>query len=117
MTEKDIAETLTQRRLVDGIETAEEEIFHEYDETFGDWDGDSVSRVNELEQALVSLRVARQIIECITVDDEALQDVATAVLCEDASVESLEEAAELVEDVLQEDGGVSVCQLVRLFNC
>lgn len=103
MTEKDIAETLTHGRLIDGIETAEEELFHEYDETFGGWDGDEVSRVNELEQALVSLRVARQVLELVDVDDGVLQDIAMDVPCEDASVESMEATVELVEDVLEDE--------------
>lgn len=114
MTEKDIAETLTQGRLVEGLDVAEAEVFAEYDDVYGEWNGspsseELTSRVGELEQALVALRVARQVLETVDVSDEVLQDVACSVPCEDASMESLEETVELVEDVLEkEDGGVSV---------
>jgi len=100
MTEQDVAKSLTQKRLIDGIEQAEREMFGEYDELYADWsdvDSDvSVTRINELEQALVSLRVAKQIIEASEINNDTLQEIASGTPCDDATIEQIEQSVKTV---------------------
>lgn len=107
MTEQDIAETLTIDRLFKGMDIAEEEVFYEYDSVFSEWDSNptssdvTVERVNSLETALVSLRVAQSVLEMVELDDEEIQEIATNVTSEDASIESMADTAESVQELLQ----------------
>lgn len=108
MTEQEIAETLNERRAVDGIEIAEEIVWQAYDAEYSAWNGTgddgNIEQVNELEQAMVALRVARELLSSGVFDDELLQRLATQVPCEDADIDSIEAAADLFQEQFDEKG-------------